>query len=305
MAGHDIPILRYTNKPKEDPIWNEIFGQTFHSDYVKNVFLRPNGEPVNLYNLYRGQTCYLICRGPSLGSYLEDKETYNLLMNDKIVKYCINDSPDCIDYNCQLYSCTDKPIKFNKNIWKNPNIMKIVSKNRVMSTNNMANQRMQIAYNEGKNQVHISTCPNLFALYTYIIDSKDVDNIDFVHSYFSSPAVLYGYHNGIKSTFLVALKVAMLLGFDKIVLVGVDFNMKNENPYYGKDNKSYPKFHIQHNKKLYDTTAPLISNICRYLDEGKGAYECKIVSAKKINAISNISEINLKEMLKKDIDEYK
>jgi hypothetical protein len=293
MASHTIPVLRHTKDPKNDPLWCQIFGHISHSDYGRSVFTRPNGDPVNLYNIYKDQTCFLIGRGPSLGKYLENKEIMSLLMNPSIVKYSMNDGPECLNYNCQLYTCTDRPTKFAKRIWKNPNIMKLIAENRVLYHKDNSKNK-NIAYDN----VYVSSCPNIYSVFTYLIDNRDSKKINFVNSYFSSPAVLYGYHNGIKSTFLSVLKISLLLGFKKIVLIGIDLEMKQDNPYYGKGPKSYPKFHIDHNNKLYDFITPLLENIVNRLRDKNCNYNSQIVTAKEIKALPCIPVIDLKKELK-------
>jgi hypothetical protein len=294
MANHNIPVLQHTKEPKNDPLWQRIFGHISHSDYSCSVFSRPNGDPINLYNIYKDQTCFIIGRGPSLSRVVENRETMALLMNPSIVKYSMNDGPDCLGYNCQLYTCTDRPTKFNEKIWKNPNIMKLISENRVLyHRQNSTNKN--IAY---KN-VYVASCPNVYSIFTYLIDNRDSDKINFVNSYFSSPAVLYGYHNGIKCTLLAVLKLALLLGFSRIVLIGVDFEMNHDQPYYGKGKKAYPKFHIDHNNKLYKFVAPLLGDIVKQLNEKSSNYKCNVVTARKIKALPFIPEVDLKKELKK------
>lgn len=298
--AHSIPVLKYTDKPKSDPLWCEIFGHMSHTDYMKTVFSRPNGEPVNIYNLYKDQTCFLIGRGPSLGEYVNNKEINKMLHHPAIVKYGMNDSPECLDYDCQLYTCTDRPNKFPKQIWKNPNIMKLVSANRV----NLGDSYNHVAYRD-KADVYSSNCPNIFSVFTYLIDSKDSSKLDFVNSYLSSPAVLYGYHNGKKCTLLAALKIAMLLGFKRIVLLGVDFKMNNANPYLGKSTSDYPQFHSKHNNELYKFVSPIVKEIYNRVTSKNSNYVCEILTAKKIEAMPFIPTVVLKDFLTKEIDLFR
>lgn len=297
----NIPIVSYTNEPTEDPTWTSLYGNVLHPDFSHPCFFRHNGSNLNLFNLYNGETVYIVARGPSISTHLEDKETKDLLLHPSIVRYGMNTSPEVVDYNVNLWSGVDKMSKFQEQIFKNPNIMKFVPMNRfqVMNDGSDSAQRgKSIAY---KNK-YVCHCPNTVGVQSCLLEQQPKGQMSFSSAYLGTTAALYGYHKGMKSVLLFTLKICILLGFKKIVLLGVDFNMNPAEPYYKNTAKDYQKNHIDHNNKLYSTLAPIIKGIYKSLDSGESGYNTKIVTATPIESMSFIETINLKEELEKEIE---
>jgi hypothetical protein len=299
----NIPVISYTNDPEEDPMWTSFYGNMLHPDYSHPCFFRHNGASLNLFNWYNGDTVYIIARGPSIGTYLENKEIRKMLMHPAIVKFGMNTSPEIVDNQVNLWAGLDKMRKFPASIFKNPNIMKFVPMNRfnIMSdgTKNI-NQDKAIAYMDGHPK-YTCLCPNTVGVQTFLLEQHPKGQMSFGNAYLGSTGVLYGYYKGMKSVFLFTLKLCILLGFKRIVLLGVDFTMDKSTPYYQNTSSDYPKFHVDHNNKLYTVLTPLIKEIHGLLESGASGYKTKIVTAKTIESMPFIETVNLKEELKREI----
>lgn len=299
-----IPVLQHTDDPQNDQMWTTFYGNLVHPDYSHPVFFRPNNQNVHLFNWYNGDTVYIIARGPSIGKYLEDKETCKLLSHPSICKFGMNSSPEIIDYNVNLWAGVDKLTKFPAAIYKNPNIMKFVPMNRFQVMNDGSKNQDRdkaVAYKDGQN-VYIGHCPNVCGIQTFLLEQHPNTRMNFSSAYLGSTACLYGYYKGMKSVFLFTLKTCILLGFKKIVLLGVDFTMSNDQPYYKQTASDYQGFHVDHNNKLYTTLSPLIKDIYKCLESGESGYKTKIVTATPIASMPFIESINLKRELKDEID---
>ena len=301
---NNVPILKCVQEPKEDPTWTSFFFFMLHPDYTHPVFFRPNGSSVNLFNLYQGETVYLIGRGPSLGKILEDKSLKKLLMNNSIVKYGMNTSPEVLDNNVNIWSGVDKMKKFPSSILRNPNILKFIPMNRFQFYNRDVRKPetdRTVAYSD-KGLKYTSLCPNIFGVQSFFLAPETKNNLSFAESYFGSTAVLYGYFKGFKSILLFSLKLCILLGFKRIVLLGVDFDMNTNEPYYQQKLSDYSKFHIEHNNKLYLALSPILKEIYTALQNQSSGYDVEIVSDHHIENLPFIPHINLKETLEEEIE---
>jgi len=300
----DIPVISFSNNPTEDPMWTSFYGNMIHPDFSHPVFFRHNYQNVPLFNWYNGETVYIIARGPSISKFVENKQIRQMLLHPAIVKFGMNTSPDILDNNVNLWAAVDKIRKFSPTIMKNPNIMKFIPMNRfhVMQDGTQDHDKEKaVAYKEDFHKYNC-LCPNTVGVQSFLLEQHPKGQMSFGNAYLGSTAALYGYYKGMKSVFLFTLKLCILLGFKKIVLLGVDFTMDPNEPYYKNTAADYQKFHVEHNNKLYTTLAPLMKEICKLLDSGTSGYQTKIVTANPIETMPFIESINLKEELTKEID---
>ena len=294
----EIPILTHTGSPQSDPEWRMVYSGISHKDSHNPTFFRHNYNSVNLFNLYEGETVYLIGRGPSLGEFVENKEIKELLLHPTIVRYGMNSSPEVIDNRVSIWSGVDKVSKFSPLVYKNPNILKLIPMHRLVSDGSKPNTNMgkdKLAYDN----VHISNCPNTIGVQCCLIEESK--KLSFGSAFLGAPAVLFGVKHGSKSVFLFSLKICLLLGFSKIVLIGIDFDMDINQPYYKMGRDSHNAFHTKHNNKLYKNLTPKIKEIYDILKSNKNIYKSQIYTAKEITSMPFIPTINLKEDLAETI----
>jgi hypothetical protein len=299
-----IPVVSPTDTPEDDMTWTSFYGNVLHPDYRHPCFFRHNGTNVDLFNWYNGDTVYIIARGPSIGKHLENKEIKNLLLNPAICKFGMNTSPEIVDNNVNLWAGVDKLTKFSSSIYKNPNITKFIPLNRynmLSDGSKDVDKRKSIAYKDSKN-VHVCHCPNTVGVQSFLMEQHPKTKLSFGQAYLGSTAALYGYYKGMKSVFLFTLKLCILLGFKRVIMLGVDFTMDQKTPYYKNTSQDYPKFHVDHNNKLYGTLAPMIKEIHKHLESGDCGYTTKLLTATPIASMPFIEVINLKEELKKELD---
>jgi hypothetical protein len=293
----EIPIVQFREPIESDVNYDYFFGR-FGPHSTSPVFLRYNNQPINLFNLYRGETVLLIGRGPSLGKHLENEKVRKLMMHPAITRFTMNDGADVLDNNVHLWCCADSPTKFNPSIMRNPNIMKFLPLHRFHYlrrdvTDN--NQSKLLIQNKSKDQIPF--CANTIGVESFLI--VEDKRINFAEAYLASSAVLFGEYKSHKSVFLLALKICLLLGFSRIILLGVDFKMTLNNPYYKMDNGGYNKFHVDHNNTLYQFLSKRLSGIYDLLVNNKSDYQTNIFTATPIDAMSFIPSINLEEELVK------
>jgi hypothetical protein len=297
----DIAVIENSPKPDENPVFTSVFSHRRHPYYSSPTFFRHNHLPVHLTDIYHGETCYLIGRGPSLGKFMENAEIKDLLLHPAIIKYGMNSSPEVLNYNCQLWSGVDRMNKFPKQIFKSPGILKMVPSNRFYQRGfhpltGRDNQEF-IAYD----RCYISHCPNTIGVYSYLLNDDTKGRISFANSFFSSSQILYGYYKSFKSVMLFALRVAIELGFKKIVLVGVDFKMDTNLPYYKESIEKYSKFHVDHNNSLYQWLAPTINEIYTLLTMKVEGFTSELLTASPIAMMPFIPVIDLKKTLSDEI----
>ena len=266
-----------------------------HPDFRETVFFRDNYTPLSLINLYQNKTCYIIGNAPSLAQVIQDKELYNLLLDHRITKYCMNNSAEELGYNCNLWSCLDRPTKFSKRIFTNPNIMKLIPTNRYFQDKD---KNKIIAYKEGKQEIKCVDCPNTIAV-NYRYQEKSSKN-QFIDEFITNTINTVGLESGHKSVLVFTLKNVLLLGFSKIILIGVDLNMSKDNPYYHKNSKDYSPAHINHNNRLYGFLRVFLDNLYKELNSEHSRYNCKIYSNKNISG-TIIPKIDLKKQLLEDL----
>jgi hypothetical protein len=301
---NEIPVLQRTDDAKSDPTWMGHFSQMMHPNYVNPVFFRHNMSNMNFYNIFHGETVYLIGRGPSLRKFVENKAIAKMLYHPSTILYGMNSSPEVLNCDVQLWSCVDQMTKFPKRIYKNPNIMKFIPMNRMKTTiydPRNHDDKKTLCLSDDNGNLYPSHCPNMYGVQTFIYDSDSVNTLSFGKAFLTSPSVLYGYYKGQKSVFLFALKICILLGFKRIVLVGVDYKMDKNEPYYQQTSEDFNAFHVQHNNRLYNTTAPILKEIHNLLKNKKTNYRTEIVTAQEIELMPFIPTTNLKEELERDI----
>lgn len=297
----DITVLEQCSLPSDNPIWTSIFGNLQHPHLTQPIFLRHNGSSVNMIDLYHGETCYLIGRGPSLSKIIENQEIYKLLMHPSVVRYCMNSSPEIIDYNCQLWTGVDRMNKFPSPIFKNANIMKLIPLNRFYQRGFQAMKGKDTLETKAYGGVYTACCANTIGVHSYLLEEDTKSKSMFAKYFLSSPSILYGYYRGMKSVMLFAMKIAMMLGFHKIVFLGVDFKMSATNPYYKQEINDQTKYHVDHNNNLYNFLTPIIKEMNDLLLSKYNGYNCQLLTANKIDLMPFIPVIDLKKMLQEEI----
>lgn len=171
----------------------------------------------NLKNLYANESLFLLCSGPSLAGV-----DHELLDQPGIITMGVNNSPSIFRPN--LWVHVDPAQKFLQSVWDDPAILKFSPRIR---------QNMHVDYAaEELNQAGSGTETRYFG--APIVNYK-------LRTGFQAESFLYedqvcfgnsGKDGGARSVLLAAIKIAYLLGFRNIYLLGADFKMEEGKQNY-------------------------------------------------------------------------
>ena len=168
-----------------------------------------------LREMYAGQSCFLICDGPSFAAVDKTK-----LATPGLITMGVNNAP--ASFRTDLWIFGDSPDKFLGSIKADPRILKFSRRSKL---NSISAPKVAIDVN------------------------TDFDPA----TYMAEPSVSFGLKGGgggVRSVMLLALKTLYLLGFRNVYLLGVDFEMAE-----GKDNYHFEQEtdarHIRMNNRAY------------------------------------------------------
>lgn len=205
-----------------------------HSSFLHQpMFFRPTGSPVDLIDLYRnasdGRTAddasvFLVLNGPSF-----DEGQRSLLANRPgIVTFAVNNGGHA--FRPDLWTCVDAPTRFMPSIWDDGRILKFVP---------MAH----FEKDRGGGR-RVADAPNTVGYRRN--DAFDPDG------WLWEGTINWGNHKsrgGGRSVMLVALRIAFLLGFRRVYLVGCDFRMDEDAKYWFPEDRTAAA--IRNNRKSY------------------------------------------------------
>jgi len=207
----NVKVMSENSKPIDIP--------TNITHYLRNR----KDEVVNIENNMKGSSLFIIAGGPSFSKVS--------VKHKKQLAYCmtmgINNSPKAFTkyFRPNYWTCVDGPDKFLHTIWEDPTIMKLVPESH----------KKKRLWNSDTNlpvKRTVSGCSNvLFWKRGTGFNAK---------TFLTEPVVNWGNDkntrdkngvNGKRSVFHAALKLAYVLGFKNVYLLGVDFNMSETSKY--------------------------------------------------------------------------
>lgn len=177
-----------------------------------------------LVDLFRGGSAFLIASGPSFKEI--DKTTlskagaWTMTLNNAVRSFRGNAA--CI---------VDDPSRFVASLWLDPKIMKFVPTSHfrkpIWDNRTIQAPGRPVEYRWAPMNVAVGDCPNVFG---YQRNEK-------FHAprYLREETINWGNHKrfgGGRSVMLASLRILYLLGFRKVYLVGVDFEMTDEKRYH-------------------------------------------------------------------------
>jgi hypothetical protein len=171
---------------------------------------------------YQGKTVYLICNGPSFAKTYRD-----YLNNQNVLTYTLNHGID--SFKSDIWSFIDLPFLFRSKSWLDPKVLKVIPKHYL-------NEAIEI---EGEYHI-IKDFPNVVGVKAYACEKNSYE--------LKNDKVCIG-EKGTLSTFVMALHVCFFLGFREVYLLGCDFDMNNENPYWFKE--KHKDDVVEWNNKVY------------------------------------------------------
>ena len=181
-------------------------------------FFRQDGAPVDLVDLYRGQSVFLVMNGGSLAGVDLD-----ILQSPGIMTMGVNNGGHHIRPN--FWSCVDEPYRFMPSIWLDPRITKFIPQAHF--------QKYLLDCDSKKlSRTRVYNCPN-------VIGYKR--NERFNHDTFLTESTInWGNHGSLgggRSVMLSSIRILHLLGFRTIYLLGCDFYMDPANKYFFSENR--------------------------------------------------------------------
>jgi len=247
--GDTVKVVVYGEpKPIEDKA-NIIIPQKTNNRNIKTIF--------DLKDTFINSHIFLICSGKSFNEL--DKNPLRFVMT-----MCVNNAPKaCMPYfRPNIWTSVDNPDKFLYTIWADPKIMKLVPDGHINKP--LWNSDLDDSFGNYKvsDMPNIYTYPrnNIFNPETFLTEStvnwgcgeNICGNCQYIHQKrdergkkikFPDACPKCGAikSNGGRSVFIASLRLLYELGFRNVYLLGVDFEMKVNEPKYSFEEDKTPR----------------------------------------------------------------
>ena len=207
------------HREKGDEKWvrhykDPMFGFSYENEFYQPMpffFTREGNNCHGLIGMYKGATAFLICGGPSFNK-LDQKKL------DLCWTMAVNNAPKT--YRPDAWMCVDDPSRFLTSIWTDPKIMKIVPFDHT-------EKEIWDSYNNCPMGLRVGDCPNMYFFRR--------NNKFEAKRWLRESTLNWGNHKkfgGKRSVMLPALRTLFLMGFRTVYLLGVDFDMTEEEGYH-------------------------------------------------------------------------
>lgn len=215
----------------------------------------------NLYAETGGRvpTLFLVCNGPSLAAM-----DLSALSTPGVVTMGVNNGGHLI--RPDLWTAVDVPARFMGSIWEDPRILKFIAADRAalhIWDHDRDDYSPRLA----------GDCPGVvtFQAGNRIREAMWLDE----------PRVTYGEKGGRFCVMLAALKIAWVLGFRRVFLLGVDWNYSAEKPYFFPEDRE--EKHAVQNNGLFRAVDGYLRRLRPHFDRaGFHVYNCNPDSGLKV-----------------------
>ena len=229
------------------------------SKFISSLLCRENDDPVNIENLYKGYSAFLICGGPSFA-----KLDHFKLRQPGVLTLAVNNAAKTFRPN--LWTCVDNPDHFIRSIWLDPTILKFVP---IEHANKQIFNSDQWTWTSHK----VSQCPSV--VYYRRNEQFQAD------TFLAEDTINWGNHRkygGGRSVMLPAIRILHYLGIRRVFLLGVDMRMDEKNKYHFKQDRSASS--IKGNNSTYEKLNRWFGQL-RPIFEAQGyyIYNCNSASA--------------------------
>jgi hypothetical protein len=253
--------------------------QEFYQRYP--VFLSREGCEVDLVGIYRGAAAFLIASGPSFQATQHD-----LLRRAGVWSMTINNA--VCSFRGDAAIIVDDPSRFVLSMWLDPKIAKFVPHaamdKPLWDSRAMIDARGQVVQCWRPAGVKVGDCPNVLG---YRRNEK-------FHAdrYLYEDTINWGNHKdfgGGRSVMLAAMRILFLLGFRKVYLVGVDFEMNPDKKYHFEEGRTPGA--VKCNNDTYDKMKQWFAELKPYFDaEGFLVKNCNPQSQLKVFPFTTLEE---------------
>ena len=190
-------------------------------------FFTRDGATISLTGQYRGASAFLVASGPSFNDIPKEelRKVWAMTLNNASTSY-----------RGQANCTVDDPSRFNLSMWMDPTIQKFVPlshfekplwDNRYLRENGEGLQKWE------RSAMRVGDCPN-------VVGYRRNEKFD-AAQWLQEDSVNWGNHKkygGGRSVMLAALRILFLLGFRRVYLLGVDFDMSAETRYHFDEERS-------------------------------------------------------------------
>lgn len=202
-----------------------------HQQPASRAIVTRDGEPAPLTNLYVGASLFVVLSGPSLKT-----TDLSLLRKRGIVTMGVNNSPSVFRPNLWIHG--DPCYKFHHSIWRDPHITKFMPAR-------FFGQALRVKKDDGHFELTEESCKNMPNTFGYNRNAffnpatfLEEDTVNWGNSK-RSIGVNGNNHPHVLNIMPATLKLAYVLGFRKVYLVGCDFRMTSDGPAYAFDESKH------------------------------------------------------------------
>jgi hypothetical protein len=211
---------------------------TENAQMCNPFFFNHQRAPLHLTGTYRNASAFLIGGGPSFARV----DKYRL---DPVWTMTLNNAS--ASYRGKAACFVDDPSRFSLSVWLDPTIQKFVPisaltktlwDNRLLTAGKKVGQKWQAS------DVKLGDCPN-------VVGYRRNEKFDAARFLYEN-TINWGCHakfGGGRSVMLPALRILFLLGFRRVYLLGVDFEMSGTKKYHFCEDR--PPNTIRSNMQTY------------------------------------------------------
>lgn len=217
-------------------------------------------------NRYLNKACFLVACGPSMA-----KVNLEAMRQPGVMLFGINNSPAII--RPHLWTCGDRPDNFLASIWLDPAITKFCPTDRLTGK-----------LYDSVRRIPLDLTPRDCANVTAYAKGDDL-NAD-GSNYLTTDKVIWGRAGKHRCVMLLAIRLAYAMGFARVYLLGVDWNMTGGKQYAfdeAKDARAQ-----QHNNALYDGAGESLRLVRPHLEAG-GMQILNATSGSKLTAFDAVA----------------
>lgn len=231
--------------PHDQGYLDRITGYNPSGMRAKPFFFRPDGNPVDLLDLYADQTLFLVLNGKSF-----ETVDHSMLRKPGLMTMGINNGAQV--FKPHFWTCVDDPARFMESIWRDPSIQKFIPAGTF-------DRKIWDTTENILSETKVYDCPNVLGFRRNEKFTPD--------KFLSEPTINWGNHTSLgggRSSMLVAIKIAYLLGFRTINLLGCDFMMSADYRYWFPEQRTPTA--ISNNLSSYRLMTSYFESLKPYFD---------------------------------------
>lgn len=248
------------------------------SERTSPLLFTRDGHTAALSGIYRGQSAFLVCSGPSLVT-----QDLSLLRQRGIVTLAVNNAATII--RPQLWVSVDDPGNFCDAIWRDPGIWKFIPQCHL-------DKPFTVRRSDGRlvpssEQVGEMPCVFGYRRNDTFVAERFLYESTFNWGNHAERIDAYG-QKGSRSMMYVALRLLFHLGFRRVFLLGCDFKMERGKQNYAFEQDRSPSS-VRGNNSSYKALNVRLKHLKPYFDrEGFEVLNCTPNSGLRAPAVREL-----------------